>query len=66
MEQWIIEIYNKNTCGLRPFRDKEAEFIETSNTSSTYLDDLLNNANNNLELMANQIFPPGPGCSKHR
>ena len=37
---------------------KQAEIIETSNSTSRYLDDLLNIDNPYFERMVNRIYPP--------
>ena len=38
--------------------DNQADIIEAFNSTSRYLDDLLNIDNPNLEGMVNQIYPP--------
>ena len=45
---------------------KQAEIIYAFNSTSRYLDDLLDIDNPYFEDMDNRIYPPGPGCSKHR
>ena len=38
--------------------DNQADIIEAFNSTSRYLDDLLNINNHNFEGMVNQIYPP--------
>ena len=38
--------------------DNQADIIEAFNSTSRYLDDLLNNDNPYFEGMVNQIYPP--------
>ena len=43
---------------------KQAVIIEAFKSTSSYLDDLLNIDNPNLEGVVNRIYPPGPTNSK--
>ena len=56
-------------CYEKDFRDSlnhdnQADAIEAFNWTSKYLDDLLNIDNLYFEGMVNQIYTPGPSCSK--
>ena len=48
---------------MSPSDDKQADVIDAFNTTSIYLDDILNINNIYFDIMVSQIYPSGPGIT---